>query len=144
MKRGLLEIEQTLTGAAWQASKGERKGRKRERRLGEKERVFLKSWPLCFSLPPPPPSRFSFAPAKHLSRFSPSRQIKIEMPVTFIRKKNSRCGTFEITFYILLDEKYQTTEALTRGLTLNYSTFIINSNVPFLSSRFCNFYRAGV
>ena len=124
-----------------------RKGRGKEGKgrgdWGRRKESSLKVGLYAF-LSPPPPSRFSFAPAKHLSRFSPSRQIKLEMPVTFIRKKNSRCGTFEITFYILLDEKYQTTEALTRGLTLNYSTFIINSNVPFLSSRFCNFYRAGV
>ena len=124
-----------------------RKGRGKEGKgrgdWGRRKESSLKVGLYAF-LSPPLPSRFSFAPAKHLSRFSPSRQIKIEMPVTFIRKKNSRCGTFEITFYILLDEKYQTTEALTRGLTLNYSTFIINSNVPFLSSRFCNFYRAGV
>ena len=140
MKRRLLEIDQALTVAAWHASKGERKGRKRERRLRrEGKGLHLKfASVLCFS-PSPLPSRFSFAPAKHLSLFSSSRQIKIEMPGTFLKKENSRCGTFEIPFYTMIsDENCQTTEA-PRGLTLNYSTFIINSNVPFLSSRFRNF-----
>ena len=84
MKRGLLEIDQALTVAAWQASKGERKGRpKRERRLvREGKGLPLKfASVLCFS-PPPLPSRFSFVPAKYLSLFSPSRQIKLEMPGT--------------------------------------------------------------
>ena len=83
MKRGLLEIDQALTVAAWQASKGERKGRKRERRLGREAKGLPLKFAsvLCFS-PPPLPFRFSFVPAKHLSLFSPSRQIKIEMPGT--------------------------------------------------------------
>ena len=83
MKRGLLEIDQALTVAAWQASKRERKGRRRERRLGREAKGLPLKFAsvLCFS-PPPLPSRFSFVPAKHLSLFSPSRQIKIEMPGT--------------------------------------------------------------
>ena len=112
MKRGLLEIDQALTVAPWQASKAERKGRKRERRLGREGKSLPSNFAfMLFSLSPPLPSRFSFVPGKHFSLFSPSRQIKIEMPGT---------------------------------LTLNYSTLIINSNVPFLSSCFRNFYRAGV
>lgn len=52
MKRRLLEIDQALTVAAWQASKGERKGRKRERRLGrEGKHPFLSLF--RFSLFPP-------------------------------------------------------------------------------------------
>ena len=114
--------------------KGEEIG---ERRKGSSFKVCVSF--VLFSLPPLLRSRFSFAPAKHLSLFSSSRQIKIEMPGTFLKKENSRCRTFEIPFYIMIsDENCQTTEA-PRGLTLNYSTFIINSNVPFLSSRFRNF-----
>ena len=143
MKRGLLEIDQTLTVAAWQASKGERKGRKRERRLGrEGKGLSLKfASALCFS-PPPLPSRFTFVPAKHLSLFSPSRQIKIEMPGTLYKRKTVDAELLNSILHIS-DENYQTTEA-PRGLTLNYSTFIINSSVPFLSSRFRDFYRAGL
>ena len=59
MKRGLLEIEQALTVAAWQAQKAERKGRKRERRLGREGNILPSNFAfMLFSLSPPLPFQF--------------------------------------------------------------------------------------